>query len=36
MYAVIHVADLHKLFGQVRALDGLDLQVVAGPPVVAR
>jgi ABC-2 type transport system ATP-binding protein len=27
MYAVIDIADLHKQFGHVHALDGLDLQV---------
>jgi ABC-type uncharacterized transport system ATPase subunit len=30
MYAVIDVADLHKQFGHVRALDGPDLQVAEG------
>ena len=27
MFAVIDVADLHKRFAHVRALNGLDLQV---------
>jgi ABC-2 type transport system ATP-binding protein len=30
MYAVIDIADLHKHFGHVRALDGLNLQVGEG------
>jgi ABC-type branched-subunit amino acid transport system ATPase component len=30
MYTVIDVADLHKRFEHVRALDGQDLQVVEG------
>jgi ABC-2 type transport system ATP-binding protein len=30
MYAVIDVSDLHKHFGRVRALNGLDLQVGEG------
>ncbi|NEW40274.1 ABC transporter ATP-binding protein [Nocardia cyriacigeorgica] len=30
MTSVIHVRDLHKHFGQVRALDGLDLEVDQG------
>lgn len=30
MTSAIHVRDLHKHFGQVRALDGLDLEVNRG------
>ncbi|WP_040791858.1 ABC transporter ATP-binding protein [Nocardia paucivorans] len=30
MVSAIHIRDLHKHFGQVRALDGLDLEVSAG------